>query len=196
MKKLLAPFIVLSLVISSWVLPAEASEEKIWERLQGSNPTGYVLLIRHALAPGVGDPENFNVNDCSTQRNLSDEGRVQAQKIGRWLKSTQIKIFRVESSRWCRAKETAKLLDLGKVRLNKNLDSLFEEVDIANHPQTLQARKNIVAHRNKRGLLIMVGHYVNIAALTGVGIDSGSGVLVQADKKGRIKVFGQMPAID
>ncbi len=196
MKKLLAPFIVLSLVISSWVLPAEASDEKIWERLQGSNPTGYVLLIRHALAPGVGDPENFNVNDCSTQRNLSDEGRVQAQKIGRWLKSTQIKIFRVESSSWCRAKETAKLLDLGKVRLNKNLDSLFEEVDIANHPQTLQARKNIVAQRNKRGLLIMVGHYVNIAALTGVGIDSGSGVLVQADKKGRIKVFGQMPAID
>lgn len=196
MKMLLAPFIVLSLVISSWVLPAEASDEKIWERLQGSNPTGYVLLIRHALAPGVGDPENFNVNDCSTQRNLSDEGRVQAQKIGRWLKSKQFKIFRVESSRWCRAKETARLLDLGKVRLNKNLDSLFEEVNIANHPQTLQARKNIVAHRNKQGLLIMVGHYVNIAALTGVGIDSGSGVLVQADKKGRIKVFGQLPAID
>lgn len=154
------------------------------ERAAGSNPKGYVLLMRHALAPGVGDPENFAVNDCSTQRNLSDEGRAQAREIGQWLKGTKIKIFRVESSRWCRAKETAKLLDLGKVRLNKNLDSLFEETDIANHPKTLQARKEIIAHRNKSGLLVMVGHYVNIAALTGVGVDSGSGVIVRADKRG------------
>lgn len=186
-------FVVLISLIAQ---PANAREQRIWRELQGSNPKGYVLLMRHALAPGVGDPENFAVNDCSTQRNLSDEGRAQAREIGQWLKGTKIKIFRVESSRWCRAKETAKLLDLGKVRLNKNLDSLFEETDIANHPKTLQARKEIIAHRNKSGLLVMVGHYVNIAALTGVGVDSGSGVIVRADKRGNIRVFGQMPIID
>ncbi len=186
-------FVVLISLIAQ---PANAREQRIWKELQGSNPKGYVLLMRHTLAPGVGDPENFAVNDCSTQRNLSDEGRAQAREIGQWLKGTKIKIFRVESSRWCRAKETAKLLDLGKVRLNKNLDSLFEETDIANHPKTLQARKEIIAHRNKSGLLVMVGHYVNIAALTGVGVDSGSGVIVRADKRGNIRVFGQMPIID
>ena len=188
--------VVFALLFTLGTQPVDAREQTIWERLQGTSPTGYVLLMRHALAPGVGDPENFTVNDCSTQRNLSDEGRAQAQEIGRWLKSTRIKVLRVESSRWCRAKETAKLLGMGKVKLNKNLDSLFEEVDVVNHPQTLQTRRDILAHRNKRGLLVMVGHYVNIAALTGVGVDSGSGVIVRADRKGNIKVFGKMPIID
>lgn len=188
--------VVFALLFTLGTQTVDAREQTIWERLQGTSPTGYVLLMRHALAPGVGDPENFTVNDCSTQRNLSDEGRAQAQEIGRWLKSTRIKVLRVESSRWCRAKETAKLLGMGKVKLNKNLDSLFEEVDVVNHPQTLQTRRDILAHRNKRGLLVMVGHYVNIAALTGVGVDSGSGVIVRADRKGNIKVFGKMPIID
>lgn len=173
--------------------PVVAEEKNIWDRLQGSNPKGYVLLMRHALAPGIGDPENFQINDCSTQRNLSAEGRLQAAEIGQWLKETKIKILRVESSRWCRAKETARLLEVGQVRLNKNLDSLFTESDIANHPQTLQIRRAIVAHRDKRGLLVMVGHYVNITALTGVGVESGAGVIVKADKSGRIKVLGETP---
>lgn len=182
-----------ALFIASIAQQVSAKEISIWDRLQGSNPTGYVLLIRHALAPGVGDPENFNVNDCSTQRNLSDEGRAQAAEIGQWLKETKIKILRVESSRWCRAKETARLLEVGQVRLNKNLDSLFKESDIAHHPQTLQIRRAIVAHRDKRGLLVMVGHYVNITALTGSGVESGAGVIVKADKSGRIKVLGETP---
>jgi phosphohistidine phosphatase SixA len=153
-------------------------------------------LLRHSLAPGVGDPENFKVNDCSTQRNLSEVGRQDAQDVGAWLARRQITIARVESSRWCRAKETATLLNLGKVRLNRNLDSLFQESDLPNHPQTVKVRKQIVDHRNNRGLLILVGHYVNIAALTNTGVDSGEGVLVRANSKGVIRVVGATPKLN
>ena len=173
-----------------------ANELAIWDKLQGTNPKGYVLLLRHALAPGVGDPENFKLNDCSTQRNLSEIGRADAKAIGLWLKRRDIKIARVESSRWCRAKESAQLLDIGKVRLNSNLDSLFESADPAKSIQTIRVKKQIVDYRNKSGLLVLVGHYINIGAVTGVGVESGEGVLVKADSKGKITVVGMTPKLN
>jgi phosphohistidine phosphatase SixA len=173
---------------------AQANELAIWDQLKGSNPKGYVLVMRHALAPGVGDPENFKVKDCSTQRNLNDEGRQDARDVGQWLVRQDVKILRVESSRWCRAKETAQLLGIGKVRLNKNLDSLFEdESDWTSHPQTANIKKRILDHRNKQGLLVFVGHFVNFQAAAGVSLDSGEGALVRANAKGEIKVLGYSP---
>jgi phosphohistidine phosphatase SixA len=174
---------------------AMANEEAIWDKLQGTNPKGYVLLLRHTIAPGVGDPENFKLNDCSTQRNLSQLGRADAKAVGDWLKRREIKISRVESSRWCRAKETAQLLGIGRVRLNSNLDSLFESADPANAIQTVRVKKQIVDWRNKSGLLVLVGHFVNIGAVTGVGVGSGEGVLVKADSKGKITVVGLTPKL-
>jgi len=174
---------------------AYASELAIWDKLQGTNPKGYVLLLRHTLAPGVGDPENFKLNDCSTQRNLSQVGREDAKSVGDWLKRRDIKIARVESSRWCRAKETAQLLDIGRVRLNPNLDSLFDSQDPAKAIQTARVKKQIVDWRNKSGLLVLVGHFVNIGAVTGVGVGSGEGVLVKADSKGKIGVVGLTPKL-
>jgi phosphohistidine phosphatase SixA len=175
---------------------ASANELAIWDKLQGTNPKGYVLLLRHSYAPGIGDPENFRLGDCSTQRNLNEIGRQDAKDIGDWLKRREIKILRVESSRWCRAKETAQLLDLGKVRLNRNLDSLFEESDLENHPQTKRIRKQILDHRNKSGLLVMVGHFVNIGALTDIGVGSGEGVLIRADSNGVFQVAGFTPKLN
>jgi phosphohistidine phosphatase SixA len=182
-------------VIFSTLFPQQvvARDLAIWDKLQGTNPRGYVLLMRHALAPGVGDPENFKLGDCSTQRNLSDEGRQDAREIGEWLERRDIPILRVESSRWCRARETAELLGIGKVRANKNLDSLFEDADPIGDPQTANIRKRIVDHRQSRGLLVMVGHFVNVSALTGVGLESGEGVLVRANSRGEIKVVGYSP---
>ena len=174
---------------------AYANELAIWDRLQGTNPKGYVLLLRHTIAPGVGDPENFKLNDCSTQRNLSQVGRDDAKAVGDWLKRRDIKISRVESSRWCRAKETAQLLGIGRVRLNANLDSLFESKDPANAIQTVRVKKQIVDWRNKSGLLVLVGHFVNIGAVAGVGVGSGEGVLVKADSKGKITVVGLTPKL-
>ena len=187
---------VFSLLFSLTAQSSLANGLLIWDKLQGTAPKGYVLLMRHSYAPGVGDPDNFKLNDCSTQRNLSDVGRQDAQDVGEWLQRREIKIFRVETSRWCRAKETAQLLGLGKVRLNKNLDSLFEEADALTHPQTAAVRKQIQNHRNKSGLLVLVGHYVNIAALTGVGVASGEGILIKANALGEFKVFGATPKLN
>jgi phosphohistidine phosphatase SixA len=196
MRQVRIALLVIAALLISNVTPhsAHARELAIWDQLKGSNPKGYVLVMRHALAPGVGDPENFNVNDCSTQRNLNDEGRQDARDVGQWLVRQEVKILRVESSRWCRAKETAQLLNIGKVRLNKNLDSLFEdESDWATHPQTMNIKKRILDHRNKRGLLVFVGHFVNFQAAAGVSLDSGEGALVRANAQGEIKVMGYSP---
>lgn len=193
MKQARLLVIIASLVFSLLSPTATANESTIWEKLQGKSPSGYVLLIRHSPAPGVGDPENFKLGDCSTQRNLSQQGRAQAAKLGNWLKETGIAIYRIESSRWCRALDTAKLMDVGTVKPNRNLDSLFQEVNIANHPKTIRIKNKIKKHRNTPGLLVMVGHYVNIAAITGIALDSGSGVLVRANKRGLIKVIGLTP---
>ena len=194
MKRFRLPTVLVLLSCLS-LQSAYANEEAIWDKLQGTNPKGYVLLLRHTLAPGVGDPENFKLNDCSTQRNLSQVGREDAKSVGDWLKRRDIKIARVESSRWCRAKETAQLLDIGRVRLNPNLDSLFDSQDPAKAIQTVRVRKQIVDWRNKSGLLVLVGHFVNISAVTGVGVGSGEGVLVKADSKGKITVVGLTPKL-
>ena len=193
MIKPLRSALALILLISLSIQPSYASELLIWDKLSASSAKGYVLLLRHSLAPGVGDPENFKLGDCSTQRNLSQEGRDDAAEIGAWIKRQKVKIYRVESSRWCRARQTAKLLDIGKVKLNKNLDSLFRESNLESHPKTLKTKEQILNHRNKSGLLVLVGHYVNIAALVGVGVDSGEGVIVKANKNSVIKVLGATP---
>ena len=85
MKKLIT---LVSATLIATLIPqnASANDLRIWDQLQGSNPKGYVLLMRHALAPGAGDPANFKVSDCSTQRNLSEQGRLEAEEIGQWLK--------------------------------------------------------------------------------------------------------------
>ena len=70
---------------------------------------GKLIFIRHAYAPGGGDPDNFDINDCTTQRNLSDSGRVQSRKIGNFFKENKILIGKVYSSEWCRCKETASI---------------------------------------------------------------------------------------
>jgi phosphohistidine phosphatase SixA len=193
MIKPLRSALALILLITLSIQPSYASELLIWDKLSASSAKGYVLLLRHSLAPGVGDPENFKLGDCSTQRNLSQEGRDDAAEIGAWIKRQKVKIYRVESSRWCRARQTAKLLDIGKVKLNKNLDSLFRESNLESHPKTLKTKEQILNHRNKSGLLVLVGHYVNIAALVGVGVDSGEGLIVKANKNSVIKVLGATP---
>lgn len=195
MKKRIQHSVILALLTCFLTQSVFANELAIWDKLQGTNPKGYVLLLRHTLAPGVADPENFKLDDCTTQRNLSQVGRDDAKSVGQWLKRLDIKIARVESSRWCRAKETAQLLDIGKVRLNSNLDSLLQSKDPVKSIQTVRVKKQIVDFRNKSGLLVLVGHYINIGAVTGVGVESGEGVLVKADGKGVIKVVGLTPKL-
>lgn len=192
MKRLIA-LLIATLTLSLIPNSAGASKLAIWEKLQGTNPKGYVLLMRHALAPGASDPENFQLGDCSTQRNLSEEGRQDARDIGEWIARRDVPILRIESSRWCRARQTAQLLGLGPVRANKNLDSLFQNSDPSGALQTQKIRKKIISHRGSKGLLILVGHFVNFSSLVGIGLESGEGVLIRANSRGELKIVGYSP---
>ena len=92
--------------------PSSVTEEVLWTQLMEADEETYVVLLRHAIAPGTGDPANFQLNDCSTQRNLSEAGRQQAREIGEAFRDRNIPVTKVLSSQWCRCLETAELMDI------------------------------------------------------------------------------------
>ncbi len=143
----------------------------------------HVLLVRHAYAPGTGDPAGFRPGNCATQRNLSDEGREQARAMGDWLRESGIGRARVYSSEWCRCVETAVLMDLGRVTPLAALNSFFQRPE--EREPTVEALKDFLATQPaKAGPLVLVTHQVTITALTGEFMESGKGVLVRLDTNG------------
>ena len=139
------------------------------------NPFGNVLLIRHALAPGFGDPQNFDLNDCSTQRNLDGEGREQAFIIGEKIKAARIKFSKIYSSQWCRCLETAKNMYLGEITVEPGLNSFFQ--GIVPKDKTLdRLRKRLESVEAKQELVLMITHQVTITAVTGITVSSGGAV--------------------
>lgn len=137
---------------------------------------GHVLLMRHATAPGTGDPPGFALGDCATQRNLSPEGRAEAVRMGERLKSRGITLDRLLSSRWCRCQETARLLDLGPVEAFPPLDSFY--ADAAEGPARTEAVKALPRDYPDR-VIGMVTHQVNITALTGVFLRSAEVIIAR-----------------
>ncbi len=147
-----------------------------------------VAIMRHALAPGTGDPADFTLGDCTTQRNLSDEGRAQAAAIGARLRAQGIEAARVFSSRWCRCLETARLLGLGEVEPLPPLDSFFR--DRARGPAQTEALREFLSRLPAGPPVVLVSHQVNITALTGVYPQSGEIVLVRPDGVAETAVLG------
>ena len=146
----------------------------------------HVLLMRHADAPGYGDPAGYQLDQCSTQRNLGDYGKKQAALIGVWLKNQGIKSANVMSSPWCRCIDTAKLLNLGPVKISPALGSFFDDMSQEKR-QTKELEKLIQAQLNENGKtpLILVTHHVNIQAYTGKVVNVGDMVLVKVNKNGQ-----------
>jgi phosphohistidine phosphatase SixA len=152
---------------------------------------GEVLLIRHAAAPGTGDPAGFRLGYCTTQRNLSDSGRQQARAIGDWLRDRGIERAHVYSSQWCRCLETAELLDLGPVVELPGLNSFYERPQ--DREPTLAAARDFLKGRPPRGeLIILVTHQVTISALTGEFTASGHGVLATLGQGGALRTVGRI----
>ena len=153
----------------------ESNQAEMIERMQTG---GHILMIRHALAPGNGDPVNFRIGDCSTQRNLDDRGRMQARAIGDWLRSKGIAKARVYSSQWCRCLETAELFEVGSVVELPALNSFYELTQ--NREPILRALKKFIAEQPSDGvLIIMVTHFVTISAIANEAVSSGEGVLLK-----------------
>lgn len=146
----------------------------------------HVLLMRHADAPGYGDPAGYQLDRCSTQRNLGDRGKKQAILIGQWLSNQGITSAKVLSSPWCRCIDTAKLLNKGQVTIAPALGSFFDDMSMEKE-QTRNLEKLIQAqlNENPKKPIILVTHHVNIQAFTGKVVNVGDMVLAKVDKNGK-----------
>ncbi len=146
----------------------------------------HVLLMRHADAPGYGDPQGYQLNQCSTQRNLGERGKKQAQAIGEWLTKQGITRAQVYSSAWCRCLDTAALLNKGAVTKEAALGSFFDDMS-QSKKQTEDLAKLIQAERIKypKAPIIMVTHHVNIESFTGKVLNSGDMILVKVNSSGQ-----------
>ena len=152
---IIAVLLVVSLSIGIGLTPASADKSDPWQMLENG---GFIILIRHALAPGFGDPAHFRLDDCTTQRNLSEEGRQQAQALGDAFRRQQIPIEKVYSSQWCRCKDTAHIA-FGAFEDNPVLNSFFEQPGLrASQTETLIDFLQTV--RPRQGNLILVTHQV------------------------------------
>ena len=140
---------------------------------------GKLIFIRHAYAPGNGDPNNFNLNDCSTQRNLNVDGRKQAQKIGKFFRENKVKIYKVLSSEWCRCKETADIA-FNDYSTNSFLNSFYSSKYAKNKDKQVEALNNYVKKFKSEKNLIFVTHYVLISEVLNYGPSSGE--IVVSDK--------------
>ena len=140
---------------------------------------GKLIFIRHAYAPGSGDPGNFNLNDCSTQRNLSEKGKKQAEYIGEFFKNNNIKIDKVLSSEWCRCKETAKIA-FKNFSTNSFLNSFYSSKFAKNKDKQITAFNDYINKFKGNDNLILVTHYVLISEVLNYGPSSGE--IVVSDK--------------
>jgi len=140
-----------------------------------------VIFMRHAIAPGFGDPDNFSINDCSTQRNLSATGIDQAKRIGIFFKKNNVQFSEILSSQWCRCKDTADNLNIGKWEEFLGLNSFFE--DHADRDKTLNLLYQKMNTLPKNRITLMVTHQVVISAVTNISIRSGGIVLFNSTSK-------------
>ncbi len=180
-------FVVVMLVLGTAAGRINAAEPEVWKALQSGN---HFVIMRHAIAPGTGDPSNFKLGDCSTQRNLSDTGRKQAKQIGDRFRANGIEMAHVFTSQWCRCKETAELLMLGPVKALPALNSFFQQFE-REAQQSLQLKRWLDKQSLKKPL-VLVTHQVNITALTGVFPASGEMIVVRRSGMGEYRVVGRI----
>ena len=174
--RLRARLIAGALALLATLVPAAPKADEA--ALAALKTGGHVMIVRHGLTtPGFGDPLGFKLDDCATQRNLVDEGREQSRKLGRLLREREIAIERVLSSRWCRAQETAKLIDAGEVGLLAVSDNLYGR-PAQRDAQLRELRATIAAWRGK-GTLLVVTHGSVIFPLTGASPREAEGFVLK-----------------
>jgi len=162
------------------------ADENIVEILKKNNN---IVFIRHSLAPGSGDPENINLKDCKTQRNLSTEGINQSKKIGNFFKKNNIKLGEVLSSEWCRCKDTS-FYAFSNYRTFSDLNSFYDPKFYKNKKKQIKNLKKFIKNWDGKSNLILVTHYVVILEMLNLGANSGEIIVTNKDYKtlGRIKI--------
>ena len=163
------------------------ADEAVWRLLESG---GQVAVIRHAsTVAGFGDPPGFRLDDCATQRNLSEAGREESRRIGAAFRARGVPVDRVLSSRWCRCLETARLA-FGSAEPWPPLDSFFD--DRSREPEQTRQVRALLRERPSPGNLVLVTHHVNITALTGISPAQGEMIVLTPDGKGGFKVAGRL----
>ena len=152
------------------------SDDKILKSLKEGKK---LVFIRHAIAPGNGDPNNFDINDCSTQRNLDKNGITQSKKIGQFFKNNKIKIDKVLSSEWCRCKDTAKYA-FQNFETFDALNSFYDVRFAANEAKQVKDLKNYIKNWDDDKNLVLVTHFVVISSI--LNTSSYSGEIIISDK--------------
>jgi phosphohistidine phosphatase SixA len=166
-----------ALALSLFLFSSAAnSSEKLINSLKDG---GKLIFIRHAYAPGNGDPKNFNLKDCSTQRNLSQEGIIQSKKIGLFFTKNNIQIDKVLSSEWCRCKDTAKYA-FNKYETFYALNSFYDERFAKNKVKQITDLKKYIDNWNSKKNLVLITHYVVIYEI--LNLNSSSGKIIVSDK--------------
>jgi phosphohistidine phosphatase SixA len=166
-----------------WSFALAATPDHLADALASSH---YLLMMRHADAPGTGDPAGYSLDDCSTQRNLGDGGRRQAVSTGEWLRRQGINRTMLYSSPWCRCKDTAQSLNLGGYVVEPALGSFFDSPRRA-ELQTQALSAFIAKALAVKGphAVILVTHHVNIREFVGENVGSGDMVLVRVGPDGQ-----------
>ena len=175
MQKLLTYFFLLMFLVQTEAY-AQSEIESIKKSISAN-----IIFIRHALAPGFGDPPDFTKEDCSTQRNLNNKGRLQARLIGSYLKASDIKFSEILTSEWCRCIDTIKELNLGKWETFSGLNSFFQ-----GHEKKVQVMNKLqkkLDTLDNSDLVLFVTHQVVITEQTGVAPSSGEMVLYNSITK-------------
>jgi phosphohistidine phosphatase SixA len=185
-----SPASLLPLILCLVALGAPQPRPVPAPELARSRDPGVVTLLRHAQAPGTGDPNNFSLADCATQRNLSEQGRQQARRLGEALRAVGVKDAEVKTSQWCRCVETGRLLAVGPVQPTPLLNSFFAgRGDESTTTQALRAA--VLAKVDSRKPTFFITHQVNITALTGIVPAEGEAIFVRATAAGTIEVLGR-----
>lgn len=193
-QKIQSFILLLSLFFPALASHAAESDDidAAWARLQEGSA---VAVMRHALAPGTGDPVDFLLSDCSTQRNLSVEGRAQANNIGDMIREKGITNAQVFTSEWCRCQDTADLLNIGEPKPFAALNSFFQNRSAA-QGQTALVREHLPVWLKKGSTpTILVTHQVNISALTGRPTRSGE-ILIISLENDSVAVLASIPTLD
>jgi phosphohistidine phosphatase SixA len=179
----------LLLVIVAPAASASEQSDALWAAL--AKP-GHVALMRHADAPGTGDPAGLRIGDCTTQRNLGERGRNQARALGAEFRRRDVVVSQVLTSQWCRARETAELMALGPlVEEPAALNSFFGRPG-EREAATAALRRRLAALPAEAATVVMVTHQVNITALTGVFPRSGEIVVLRRATDGAMTTIGRL----
>ena len=175
--------IFICILISSSISIKANSNEKFELLLKEG---GKLIFIRHATAPGTGDPDNFDINDCSTQRNLNKEGILESKKIGFFFSNNDIKIDKVLTSEWCRCKKTA-MHAFENYESVDFLNSFYDKKFKDNKIKQIKQLKKYIKKWNGKNNLILITHFVVISEI--LDINSFSSEIIITNKN--FKILGQ-----